>query len=51
MDAGGKPADFAALVVPFDSRAEEMALAAQAGVALENAIRCDEIRRLFESFR
>jgi HD-GYP domain-containing protein (c-di-GMP phosphodiesterase class II) len=45
-------ADFAALVVPFDSRAEEMALAlaAQAGVSLENAILYDEIRRLFESF-
>ena len=46
------PADFAALVVPFDSRAEEMALAlaAQAGVSLENALLYDEIRRLFESF-
>ena len=46
------PADFAALVVPFDNRAEEMALAlaSQAGVSLENAILYDEIRRLFESF-
>jgi HD-GYP domain-containing protein (c-di-GMP phosphodiesterase class II) len=44
--------DFASEVVPFDSRAEEMALAlaAQAGVSLENAILYDEIRRLFESF-
>ncbi len=46
------PADFAALVVPFDNLAEEMALAlaSQAGVSLENAILYDEIRRLFESF-
>jgi len=46
------PADFAAEVVPFDARAEEMALAlaSQAGVSLENAILNDEIRRLFESF-
>jgi HD-GYP domain-containing protein (c-di-GMP phosphodiesterase class II) len=46
------PADFAAEVVPFDDRAEEMALAlaSQAGVSLENAILYDEIRRLFESF-
>ena len=45
-------ADFTTEVVPFDSRAEEMALAlaAQAGVSLENAILYDEIRRLFESF-
>lgn len=47
-----RPADFAAQVVPFDSLAEEMALAlaSQAGVSLENAILYDEIRRLFESF-
>ncbi len=46
------PADFVAEVVPFDSFAEEMALAlaSQAGVSLENAILYDEIRRLFESF-
>jgi len=46
------PSDFASEVVPFDSRAEEMALAlaAQAGVSLENAILYDEIRHLFESF-
>jgi HD-GYP domain-containing protein (c-di-GMP phosphodiesterase class II) len=44
--------DFADQVVPFDARAEEMALAlaSQAGVSLENAILYDEIRRLFESF-
>jgi HD-GYP domain-containing protein (c-di-GMP phosphodiesterase class II) len=46
------PADFEEGVVPFDERAEEMALAlaSQAGVSLENAILYDEIRRLFESF-
>ena len=45
-------ADFEDGVVPFDERAEEMALAlaSQAGVSLENAILYDEIRRLFESF-
>jgi len=44
--------DFAAQVIPFDRRSEEMALAlaSQAGVSLENAILYDEIRRLFESF-
>jgi len=47
-----KASDFTNEVVPFDSRAEEMALAlaSQAGVSLENAILYDEIRRLFESF-
>ena len=46
------PADFEEGVVPFDERAEEMALAlaSQAGVSLENAILYDEIYRLFESF-
>jgi HD-GYP domain-containing protein (c-di-GMP phosphodiesterase class II) len=46
------PDDFTTQVVPFDGRAEEMALAlaSQAGVSLENAILYDEIRRLFESF-
>ena len=46
------PDDFAAQVIPFDQRALEMAeaLAAQAGVSLENAILYDEIRRLFEGF-
>jgi HD-GYP domain-containing protein (c-di-GMP phosphodiesterase class II) len=45
-------ADFDAQVIPFDRRAEEMALAlaSQAGVSLENAILYDEIRRLFEGF-
>jgi HD-GYP domain-containing protein (c-di-GMP phosphodiesterase class II) len=44
--------DFTDQVIPFDGRAEEMALAlaSQAGVCLENAILYDEIRRLFESF-
>jgi HD-GYP domain-containing protein (c-di-GMP phosphodiesterase class II) len=47
-DAG----DFAAQVIPFDSRAEEfaLALASQAGISLENAMLYDEIRRLFEGF-
>jgi len=46
------PADFDAEVIPFDSRAEEfaLALAAQAGISLENAILYDEIRNLFEGF-
>jgi HD-GYP domain-containing protein (c-di-GMP phosphodiesterase class II) len=46
------PADFVDGVIPFDARAEEMALAlaSQAGVSLENAILYDEIRRLFEGF-
>ena len=45
-------ADFEEGVIPFDERAEEMALAlaSQAGVSLENAILYDEIRRLFEGF-
>lgn len=39
-------------VVPFDKRSEELltALAAQAGIALENALLYDEIRRIFEGF-
>jgi HD-GYP domain-containing protein (c-di-GMP phosphodiesterase class II) len=39
-------------VIPFDPRAEEfaLALAAQAGISLENAILYDEIRSLFEGF-
>lgn len=54
-DASAKLAsdeDFSSQVVPFDDRAEEMALAlaSQAGVSLENAILYDEIRRLFEGF-
>src|SRR5262249_29473558 len=45
-------ADFTRWVVPFGSRAEVLAagVAAQAGIALENAMLYDEIRRLFESF-
>jgi HD-GYP domain-containing protein (c-di-GMP phosphodiesterase class II) len=40
------------LVVPFDDRSERMlvTLAAQAGIALENALLYDEIRGLFEGF-
>ena len=39
-------------MIPFDQRAEELAagLAAQAGIALENALLYDEIRKLFEGF-
>jgi len=46
------PTDFDAEVIPFDARAEEfaLALAAQAGISLENAILYDEIRNLFEGF-
>jgi HD-GYP domain-containing protein (c-di-GMP phosphodiesterase class II) len=46
------PADFDDNVIPFGAASEEMAvaLAAQAGVALENAILYDEIRQLFEGF-
>jgi HD-GYP domain-containing protein (c-di-GMP phosphodiesterase class II) len=44
--------DFEAGVVPFDERSEELVrtLAAQAGIALENAILYDEIRKIFEGF-
>jgi HD-GYP domain-containing protein (c-di-GMP phosphodiesterase class II) len=39
-------------VIPFDQRAEELASAwaAQAGIALENALLYDEIRGLFDGF-
>ncbi len=39
-------------VVSFDERSEELlaTLAAQAGIALENALLYDEIRRIFEGF-
>jgi HD-GYP domain-containing protein (c-di-GMP phosphodiesterase class II) len=39
-------------VVPFDERSEELVctLAAQAGIALENAILYDDIRKIFEGF-
>jgi HD-GYP domain-containing protein (c-di-GMP phosphodiesterase class II) len=45
-------ADFEHEVTPFDERAEELALAlaAQAGISLENARLYDEIRALFEGF-
>ncbi len=44
--------DFNRLVVPFDERSEQLlsTLAAQAGIALENAILYDEIRSIFEGF-
>jgi HD-GYP domain-containing protein (c-di-GMP phosphodiesterase class II) len=44
--------DFEAEVIPFDARAEELALAlaSQAGVCLENAILYKEITNLFEGF-
>ncbi len=40
------------LVVPFDDRSEQLmhTLAAQAGIALENAMLYDEIRTIFEGF-
>ncbi len=46
------PADFDAEVVAFDGRSAELALAlaAQAGVCLENATLYEEIRSLFEGF-
>ncbi len=46
------PAEIEAEVIPFDQRAEELALAwvAQAGVSLENALLYDEIRKLFDGF-
>jgi HD-GYP domain-containing protein (c-di-GMP phosphodiesterase class II) len=46
------PGDFSAQVIPFDARSEELlsALAAQAGIALENALLYEEIREIFEGF-
>ena len=46
------PDDIALSVVPFDERSEELVktLAAQAGIALENAILYDDIRKIFEGF-
>jgi HD-GYP domain-containing protein (c-di-GMP phosphodiesterase class II) len=46
------PADAERLVVPFDDRSEQLmqTLAAQAGIALENAILYEEIRTIFEGF-
>ncbi len=47
-----QPEDFETAVTPFDARSEGMALAlaAQAGISLENALLYDEIRSLFEGF-
>jgi HD-GYP domain-containing protein (c-di-GMP phosphodiesterase class II) len=47
-----EPPDFEHLVVPFDDRSSELmaTLAAQAGIALENALLYGEIRQLFEGF-
>jgi len=47
-----EPEDFNAQVIPFDARSEELlsALAAQAGIALENALLYKEIRVIFEGF-
>ena len=46
------PADFDSEVVEYDQRSEELlqTLAAQAGIALENAMLYDEIRAIFEGF-
>ncbi len=46
------PEDCERWVVPFDDRSEQLllTLAAQAGIALENAILYDEIRSIFEGF-
>jgi HD-GYP domain-containing protein (c-di-GMP phosphodiesterase class II) len=46
------PNDFESGVVPFDERSEQLVttLAAQAGIALENAILYEEIRSIFEGF-
>lgn len=46
------PTEFDTLVIPFDDRSEQLleTLAAQAGIALENAMLYEEIRGLFEGF-
>ncbi len=46
------PEDVEREVVPFDERSQELleTLATQAGIALENAMLYDEIRRIFEGF-
>lgn len=46
------PEDCERWVVPFDDRSEQLllTLAAQAGIALENAILYEEIRTIFEGF-
>ena len=47
-----EPGDFERNVVPFDDGSERLlaTLGAQAGIALENAILYDEIRKIFEGF-
>jgi HD-GYP domain-containing protein (c-di-GMP phosphodiesterase class II) len=47
-----EPGDWTRNVTPFDERSEELVktLASQAGIALENAILYDEIRKIFEGF-
>ncbi|HEX7477250.1 MAG TPA: HD domain-containing phosphohydrolase [Polyangiales bacterium] len=55
VDPRGKlqtPEDFQRGVLPFDARSEELltTLAAQAGIALENALLYEEIRTIFEGF-
>ncbi len=47
-----RPEDFERFVIPFDDRSEQLltTLAAQAGIALENALLYEEIRGLFEGF-
>lgn len=44
--------DFERGIIPFDERSEQLVatLAAQAGIALENAILYQEIRKIFEGF-
>ena len=46
------PDDFTRDVIAFDAQDQELlaSLAAQAGIALENALLYDEIRRIFEGF-
>ncbi len=46
------PEDFEREIVAFDERSEQLlaTLAAQAGIALENAVLYDEIRSIFEGF-
>ena len=46
------PEDFERGVIPFDERSEQLVttLAAQAGIALENALLYQEIREIFEGF-
>jgi HD-GYP domain-containing protein (c-di-GMP phosphodiesterase class II) len=46
------PEDVERSVIPFDERSEQLVttLAAQAGIALENAILYQEIRKIFEGF-